>query len=712
MKVVDIHNGRNKLTQELATFKESHNFDDFLEAVEYCLKNNLKNGSELETEWEAQRHTISLEGAMESFSVFLSKLKIDYPLTIIPKKEQDPSLRELINNMHIAFEKESKEQETHNDKYSWFYPAFMLREFLPQIYPTELDPGLVIGRYFHQLFPDKLSECYPDLLGTSFTPSREYILSVGSNFQTFIKKIGEAVIEVSYSDDLEKQVILWCLWDILDPDNRESRKRILDIEDIAINVMLAPKEFFYAWETCWRGQLRDDYILDDEIKSADTLVALKLFSFGKGNLPQIVFSNDDDSLKTKYLNKLSAFQKTIVNEKYLSYNDLFDRLFFVCSVAFSYDDRFNKVAINLITGLTEFRRNYIAGMFPADPEKCWGIADEIINNFGYDNLDLMFMLTEGFCASSLLSLSTRDGDSYQQRSDYFNLAQRYYLCIFNKAVEEGLPEFAVSLLSLYILLRTLKDKARFANLPKLISAIDRALSLPGGKILKHTLSFVVYSIDKFFYDDPIAVCSANYFRPYLSKPAELHAIEGGSKGFFDKKQREGSVREFFETEYGVERWAKLSENSRKCLISAELQWRNSAVEFGFGIKDWSGLITTYCKAIEGELVDRLSDFFVSAEYNTYLTDKGLKRPTKPTAGWLLKELKSYENMPLELQTILEKTRIRLAGENDLVNRLYDIVQNYRNISAHHDAVPMKRFAEFKEKLFQSGLLHKFIDAFC
>lgn len=40
-----------------------------------------------------------------------------------------------------------------------------------------------------------------------------------------------------------------------------------------------------------------------------------------------------------------------------------------------------------------------------------------------------------------------------------------------------------------------------------------------------------------------------------------------------------------------------------------------------------------------------------------------------------------------------------------------VVQNYRNISSHHSAVSMKQYAEFKEKLLQSGLLGKFIDAF-
>jgi hypothetical protein len=124
----------------------------------------------------------------------------------------------------------------------------------------------------------------------------------------------------------------------------------------------------------------------------------------------------------------------------------------------------------------------------------------------------------------------------------------------------------------------------------------------------------------------------SYFRQYISKPAELHVIEGTAKSPFRRVNYEAEIKAFFENELGSKRWNKQSENSRSCLVSAELQWRNSAVEFGFGIKDWSGLITTYCKAIVGELVERLMEFYVSDEYEVHLTGKGLKRPAKATAG--------------------------------------------------------------------------------
>lgn len=327
----------------------------------------------------------------------------------------------------------------------------------------------------------------------------------------------------------------------------------------------------------------------------------------------------------------------------------------------------------------------------------------------FEDIDFILGLSTGWHCSNngVVGLICEDTSSYYELAEYYDEKQQTYLHLFNKAHEEGFYELGTALLTLYLLYRTISLKGRHNTSPVFVGAINKALDAPGSKIMKHTLEFIVDSIGKHFSDDPVARTSAMIFQQFLPQRAEVKVLQGGVKSSRGAEE----VSEFLIRKLGNERWTKLAKNSQDCLVSAEIQWKNSAVEFGFGIKDWSGLITTYCKAIEGELVDRLNDFFVSAEYDTYLAAKGLKRPAKSTAGWLLKELRLYNDMPQELQSLLNQSRIKLAGENDLVNRLYDIVQNYRNVSAHHDAVPMKRFAEFKEKLFQSGLLKKFIDAF-
>jgi len=69
-------------------------------------------------------------------------------------------------------------------------------------------------------------------------------------------------------------------------------------------------------------------------------------------------------------------------------------------------------------------------------------------------------------------------------------------------------------------------------------------------------------------------------------------------------------------------------------------------------------------------------------------------------------------MPETVKATVIQSGTTLHEDIGLINSLYDLVQNYRNMAAHTDAVSMKRFAEFKEKLFQERVLHRFIDAVC
>jgi hypothetical protein len=469
-------------------------------------------------------------------------------------------------------------------------------------------------------------------------------------------------------------------------------------------IIRAPKELFYLWHAVWLEQCCVD--CNSTQICLDARDALIYFSFGKGN-PPLVTSILDDSVDKDITDKL-AMWRDIAQEKYLSFQDMF-KLIFVVSQSDSVD---TNIFYQLMHNLTTFRRKYLAGIFPAtDLSYCTGLASYLAEIIGLEQLDLLLMLTDGIDVS-ILDMEPYESQSYQQRCDQLDDAQHFYICAFNKAIEEGLPEFAVALLSLYIFLRTLMEKGRLGNLPDLMPAIERALTLPGAKILKHTLAFMVDSVDKYFSSDPVAVCSASYFRVHLPKSAEVHVIDGGAITSFRQANNEAGIKIFFENELGSDRWNRLSENSRKCLVSAELLWRVSAHEFGFGIKDWSGLINTYCKPIEGELVERLKAFYFSSEYATFLDERGQKRSAKPTAGWLLKELKSFSTMPAFLQDALRQSGTRLHEDTKLLNDLYDLVQNYRNIAAHPDAVSMTRFADFKKKLFQEKGLQRFIDAVC
>lgn len=713
MKVVDIKRGRTQLEALLDKFRKTLQFEDFLAAVEYCLEKNIDDTAILEEEWETQQQSVLFDNGMECLSKLLAKIKIGYDLIISNKPEMDSEQSEKISQSFRELFQTHAEEETQrkqiSDKYSWFYPSFIINDSLQSVYPEELDPGQIIAKYLKQLFPDNVEKLVPNF--TNYTKVQKiYSIKFESPLHSLIITISQAAIYQIYSDNETLKLIVFgeCR-EILDPENNEQRKfpsETIVIKLIIFSMLAMPAELFYSWYDAMISRLFCDDT-PDESKINFLMAALTTFSFGKHNLPLAANNINDDSSDFYYD---LDFWRYVAAEKYLSYGDMFWLLYINLEEADNKSDDSRAVVSKLIQSFTKLRRKYFTGMFPANWGNCSQCAGEIVGFIGHENSDFLVMLTEANY-DTILCLFPGHVKPYQQRCDDLDKAQKYYLTLFDKALEEGLPEFAVSLLSIYIFLRAISEQCHFGNLPDLMPAIDRAIALPGSKTLKHTLAFVVDSVDTYLSDDPIAACSAAYFRPYIPKQADLHVIEGAGKSAFRLESSESDVKTFLENELGRDRWHSLSENSRSCLVSAELQWRNNASVFGFAIKDWSDLITTYCKAIEGELVARLDDFFNCGEYEAYLSAKGLKRPAKATAGWLLKELKSYDAMPPSLQELLSNSRIRLAGNNDLINRLYDIVQNYRNISAHHDAVPMKRFAEFKEKMFQSGLLHKFIDAF-
>jgi len=719
LKVIPIHKKKDELQQLLETFRKSLEVADFLAAVEYCLKNRIEDCSVLEAEWEARQQKVSFTDGMECLSKLLAKIKVEYPAVERVTFEKTERTINSSAELMVSAVKEQmiveEDRKSQANKYGWFYPSFLINNTLTGIYPDEIDPGQIIAKYLKQFFPTTLPNAI--LNHQRVKAEKVYEILFDSGVSTFVLKIAKLIVIKAYPNEVIHFPLICCCRDVLDPKNRERRTQHSEMDLICYTIhvatLLLPKDLFYAWHDAMIEQLHELNALEhDEFITNFSIVALHKFSFCFNSKPIMAGISFNNISGEKPSEEDDQALEYIATEKYLSFDDLFSWFYINCAIAVNESEEFKSVAGKLICDLTQYRRKYLAGIFPADMYSSSSIALELVDIVGHQNADLLVMLSEGDFNSILCLFPDDDNhETHQQRCYVLEKAQRYYITLLNKALEEGVPELGVALLSIYVLLRTIIEKGRFANLPELMLAIEKALLLPGSKTLKHTLSFTVDSIDKYFGNDPIATCSAAYFRPYLTKQAELHTIEGGSKEPFGIRQSEKYIREFFETELGVERWEKLSQNSQKCLVSAELQWRNSAIEFGFGIKDWSGLITTYCKAIEGELVGRLHDFFVSPEYEAHLGAKGLKRPAKPTAGWLLKELKSYEQMTPELLAVLNTSKIRLAGDNDLINRLYDIVQNYRNISAHHDAVSMKRYAEFKEKMFQSGLLQRFIDAF-
>jgi len=710
LKVVDINKGKNKLERELEAFRKSLQLEDFLSAVESCLKNQIYETSVFATEDKVFSEVAFTESSFDVFSIFLSKLSVYYPTLSGEKAAFTHTNVSTFIELYEDFKTLQNEFDGFDDQYSFFSQSIFMKNYLENAYPEDIDPGRIIALYLKVIFPNKFSQKLEQYT-TDYTFNPVYKLVYGSQLHKLIKQVGELLCSQMVLEPEKKSYIVNCrncLNEYLDPENCDGRS-IDHIEPIKLfaDLLEMPCDFYYAWI--------NEVLLNagsEFSASSDRLVAaLNCLPIGKGNNPLIydpsIYYSCDDSIQERF-NKLRPSMCKIRETIYLSFSDFFRII--DLGVLYDCDDNIECVLKTVNANLTTYRLEYLSGIAPFDSE-CYYEAGILLDVVGLEEIDLMLLLCRGKSFESDFTLFPEDNSSYYTKSDFFNKRQKIYLAAFEKSIAEGFSELGVALISLYIFSRAIIMNCRFGLLPALISAVERALTLPGAKILKHTISFVVESTDKYYSDDPLAVASAMYFKKLLPQTAELHVIEGAAKSSFGRVNNEADITAFFENELGSDRWGKLSENSRSCLVSAELQWRNSAVEFGFGIKDWSGLITTYCKAIEGELVGRLTEFYGSDEYLSHLEGKGLKRPTKATAGWLLKELRGYEAMPPQLQSVLHNAKIRLAGERDIVNRLYDVVQNYRNISAHHNAVSMKHYAEFKQKMFQSGLLQQFIDAF-
>ncbi len=710
MKVVDIKNRRPIFAKKLELLGQSLDFKGFIDLLCECLQGNKLDVTELQTFWQRNKDSlISTDYLLESLPL-LCRVQITYPLSRCTDEKISPQALEAgWQFIEVSREREHS-REPFREKYSWFYPSLWIAPLLEASYPAEIDPGRMIAKYIQVLFPEENE--YQDSDLRQITDNR-LELTYATPAWLLLNDLACWVGECSTGAERQRLCFAECLLDLLDPRNRSERGSKITLAEKLLLLHHAPNELFHAW--MWGCFLASDEYgsYAAKLSTADLKAALLTLAFGTGEQPlalSLAFGQLADASAVKFLTKKEG--------KCLSWQAFYSLLYRVKADDVQLDAECRQLLQALMGALTNFRRTFLGGISPVVRDVLWGFS-QFIFVIGTDKADLLQLLADGDLDCTFLDLiydensgmSEERHASYYAQAEFYNNRQEIYLQLFAQAHAEGLYELGTSLLSLYLFYRAVYMKGRLNFSSEMVEAINKALVLPGARTLRHTLKFAVESVERYFSADPIANCSALILRQFLPQGAVFKVLPGGvgQEGAISRGGNE--VESFLVAELGESRWGKLSENSRSCLVSAELQWKLNAHEFGFGIKDWSGLITTYCKAIEGELVDRLSDFFDSNEYESYLADKNLKRPTKATAGWLLKELRSFEHLPENLQELLNNSRIHIACDKDIVNRLYDVVQNYRNISAHHSAVSMKQFADFKEKMFQSGLLHRFIDAF-
>ncbi len=611
MKVVEIDRKQSEYRKRLEELNQSFGLCNLIECIRFCLEHKINDCNDLLDLWSKKKEKIEatdcLSAMLDSYS------NISFTAVITPvheKKDTIPEFNEAADNLIRSLEEQDKLVEKNRATYSWFFPSICISDLLENIYPDEVNPGMVIGRYLEALFPVQLPDEYKEFV-TSTPSEPRYTIPSGSALFKLIKDVSCWAIEKSPNDVQVRSCLLDCMHDLFPTIERENRKRTTSTSEAIVFLQYAPRSFFLRWFHDWLLNENNHFDRPHKPASDDLLTILLCLPFGKGNAP-LAF---DEEFKGFLPNK-SLLTHLVKKDKgeltWFTFSD-FIGIFGVFNLFVDTNEISYFVIKKIAENITRYRIKKLSGIFPFEPidkEFTWPVAQRLL---AQDN-DLLLMLAytslniDGsqldYHDHSLGLLPENEDCSFQDVIEIFNSKLEDYLVLVSKAYADGLYEFGTAFLSLYLCYRTVFLKGRHNISPELIETIVRALSLPGAKVLKHTLSFAVESTEDKFSSDPVARASAMILRQFVPHGAKLKVLEGKKKG--ERAQSEKDVSAFLEGKIGTERWDKLSANSRVCLVSAEQQWRNNAVDFGFGIGDWSSLITAYCKPVEGELIETTS----------------------------------------------------------------------------------------------------------
>lgn len=622
---------------------------------------------------------------------------------------EDDTLESELFKASIALGQLSDELLARNPRYSWFLPSVCFHEILENIFSDEVNPGLIIGEHVDVLFPS----IFPDYLKPYIEAKSvlKHHVRYGSALYNVIREMGIACIDLE-KDLLVKACLFDCLNDLFPPSNACDTQASTSLKDLLTVLQKFPPLFFARW-------FHDCLLVENErLKSKkptldDLIIILACLPFGRGFAPLV----SDEKIKAVMPKRRAISQLADMSR----YSDLFNledfvSVVYIFGIYLETDGIPYELLSKFIRNITKYRTKFTCGTFPFSPE-----TREYIYVVGTDismeDNDLLIILTNGgmftsanLCDSyySLGLLPQADQYDKDVVIGLYNQKLDLYLTLVSKAHNNSLHELGAALLSLYLVYRTFYLKGHHNTSPRLAKEIINTLTLPGAKVLRHTLMYLVENIKKNYNYDPLSRASALFLRQFLPQSANLIVFPG--KGTKETAVPEKDTADLLKTRLGVERWEKLNKDSQICLVSAEHLWKCNAADFGFGIRDFSALIMPYCKAIEGELLNRLDPFYNSEVYRTYLADTGKQPQLKPTAGWLMRELNQFSSLPALVQQAIEATGTRLHKDAKLVKDIKDLIRNYRNIAAHPPPVGMCHYAEFRKKLFEENLLHRFLDA--
>lgn len=632
--------------------------------------------------------------SFERFSEFLTLFDVDDSCSannVVEHKVQE--IRPISEGVSPALEycnalkrTMNNRRDIHADKYAWFESSWLLLDYLSE-YPNELDPGRIIAEYLKLIFPEGELEVGLKILGEY---KADKTLRHNTDLYEIVVKIGAACIASSEYTEKEKACLQIALNLFLNPSRQLDLPDGITINDIIEATIKAPDGFFYSWA---RGWWLNDVNFSQPITTENMK---KVLSLGT------IIGTCNQGWGATGHSKKELFTLNLLWDLVSKSND---------NYRFTTDTELQRELIDIFVKYTETRRRVFCGISPLDytaVNQFFMFIDRYVDDHA-SIMDLTFLLSRGEYDFGEIYLLPEQ-ETAEAIFEEFNEKQEMYVLLFNKCIEEGLPELANALLSLYLLARGIYCQCRFQIGKPLEEIISKGLSLPGNKTLRYTLETLVMESEKAFSSDPLAMFCRRFFKQFVPQQAQLHII--GNKVTEQAKQPaalKNEIKEKLIEHLETERWNKLSRNSQHYLLDAELLWCRNHDEFGYGIRDFSGMINGYCKVIEKELVDRLSDFFYSEEYKKFLQTIDKKNcPTKPTLGSLVQLLRHYIRFDSDLQTKLDSTSVMIQHNKELIGQLQKFI-SHRNTSSHSDAYDMVKFSEFKKLYFQDEMLIKFID---
>lgn len=713
-KIININ---NEIEQHLKKFTDHGDFSELIRAIEYSLERKSFAAKNFFDAWDSFCAGNELDDLLEQYAQLLAKIKVirgKADVEKLPTNPKGPKIlfldkEELVEDLRQYGEEQSDLSQRYASSYSWFKASWDLAEIMEEVYLDELNPGKVIAKYIKSIFYDVTgNDSFAFLSDYNYKP--ELSVLYGSELHLFIEKVGCQLIGTIHMPEEYRQAAKDIISSILDPDFKEKKADALDIDRMLIVALLMPQDIFYAWLHGWWLNWGFDCRRSPELTLSNFTDFLKYYRIGPISQPLVYqYGNVDnfiDSVLKKSTDKRISY--ATFSALCLKAKDEIDGT--------QAEPEIKKMLKNIMSDYTTFRLNYLTGMSPIEAFEADTIAQCYHQSFDFNlkNIDFTIVLSLARYADTYNFL-TRYSDwveeeaTFQEFQDEYHEKEELYFNLFHKAKLEGFPELANALLSLYLFGRLICCKGRMGNSKELQGILDDALSMPGRQIVHKTISFIVTQIENYFNADPLATLSLLVLRSYAQQETSLHLLPRKGKSAAPKKQSDDENKTRLIQELGEDEWRKLSNESQSFLLSAQILWHNSHMEFGFGLKDWSGLVGYYFKAIEKELCDRLKEFCSRPEYINFCREKGWREPEKKlTLGYVVKLLLDYQQCPENLQKYLYETKLTTYKNKNLLKELRTLTFEHRNLAAHAAPYNMTQYSKLLCKLFDEGMLKTLI----